>query len=56
MLADIGDVLVCGMVSVLVYMFLASLFEHKKVKFIHETGFAIIIGFIVGLFFYFLFN
>jgi hypothetical protein len=56
MTADSADVIICGLIAVAVYMFLASLFEQKKVRFIHETGVAIIIGFLVGLFVYFLFN
>lgn len=56
MTVDSADVIICGLSAVAVYMFLASLFEHKKVKFIHETAVAIIIGFLVGLFIFFLFN
>lgn len=32
---DNADVLICGLSAVAMYMFLASLFEHKKVKFMH---------------------
>lgn len=56
MTVDSGDVIICGLSAVALYMFLASLFEHKKVKFIHESAVAILIGFIVGLFVFFLFN
>jgi uncharacterized membrane protein YccC len=54
MAADSADVIICGLLGVALYMFLASLFEQKKVRFIHETGVAIIVGFLVGLVVYFL--
>ena len=56
MTAGSADVIICGLGAVTLYMFLASLFEHKRVRFIHETAVAIIIGFVVGLFVFFLFN
>jgi len=56
MVVDSADVIICGLTAVVLYMFLASLFEHKKVKFIHESAVAILIGFLIGLFLFFLFT
>lgn len=49
-----GDIILAALVAVTLYIYLAALFEHRKSSFVHETGVAIVIGFIMGLFGYFL--
>lgn len=35
------------------YMIFGSFAEHKEIKFIHETGFGIILGMVIGVIFVF---
>lgn len=50
-----GDIILGALAAVSLYIYVAALFEHRKSKFVHETGVAILIGFLMGLFAYFFF-
>jgi|JI6StandDraft_1071083.scaffolds.fasta_scaffold06556_10 hypothetical protein len=51
-----GDIILGGLAAVTCYIYLSAWLEHRKLRFIHQTGVAIFMGFIMGLIIYFLFN
>ena len=47
-----GDIILGGLAAVTCYIYLSAWLEHRKLRFIHQTGVAIFMGLII----YFLFN